>query len=173
MISYAAFLRGVSPMNAKMPELKRCFESANFTDVKTILSSGNVVFRAHGAPEERLERRAQAAMQKQLGRTFRTIVRSIDQLKQILDSDPFGDFLLAPGSKCVVSFLTAVPPKLALPIEQEGARIVCVRGTEAFTAYVRSPRGPVFMQLIDKTFGDEVTTRTWDTLKKVVRAGEG
>jgi hypothetical protein len=26
------------------------------------------------------------------------------------------------------------------------------------------------MTLIEKTFGDEVTTRTWDTLKKVVGA---
>ena len=43
---YAAFLRGVSPMNAKMPELKRAFEAAGFGDVKTLLSSGNVVFDA-------------------------------------------------------------------------------------------------------------------------------
>jgi len=28
MPRYAAFLRGVSPMNAKMPELKKCFEAA-------------------------------------------------------------------------------------------------------------------------------------------------
>jgi hypothetical protein len=31
---------------------------------------------------------------------------------------------------------------------------------------VRSPKGPVFMTLIEKTFGKEVTTRTWDTVKK-------
>src|SRR5690349_4890963 len=44
MPRYAAFLRGVMPMNAKMPDLKRAFERAGFTDVKTILGSGNVVF---------------------------------------------------------------------------------------------------------------------------------
>ncbi len=42
MPRYAAFLRGVGPMNAKMPELKQVFEAAGFTDVKTILASGNV-----------------------------------------------------------------------------------------------------------------------------------
>jgi len=26
--------------------------------------------------------------------------------------------------------------------------------------------GPVFMKLIEMTFGKEVTTRTWDTVKK-------
>jgi hypothetical protein len=29
MPRYAAFLRGVSPMNAKMPELKKAFEEGN------------------------------------------------------------------------------------------------------------------------------------------------
>jgi len=33
--SYAAFLRGVTPMNVKVAELKKCFESAGFADVKT------------------------------------------------------------------------------------------------------------------------------------------
>jgi uncharacterized protein (DUF1697 family) len=46
MPRYLAFLRGVSPMNAKMPELKRCFEAAGFTDVKTVLANGNVAFDA-------------------------------------------------------------------------------------------------------------------------------
>jgi uncharacterized protein (DUF1697 family) len=40
MAQYVAFLRGVSPMNLKMPDLKRCFESAGFTSVRTLLSSG-------------------------------------------------------------------------------------------------------------------------------------
>jgi uncharacterized protein (DUF1697 family) len=49
MPRYLAFLRGVSPMNAKMSELKRCFEAAGYTDVKTVLSSGNVAFDARAA----------------------------------------------------------------------------------------------------------------------------
>ena len=46
MRCYAAFLRGVSPMNVKMPDLKLAFEAAGFEDVRTVLSSGNVVFGA-------------------------------------------------------------------------------------------------------------------------------
>ena len=48
MPRYVAFLRGVSPMNAKMPELARCFEGSGFTEVKTVLSSGNLVFNWRG-----------------------------------------------------------------------------------------------------------------------------
>jgi hypothetical protein len=42
-----------------------------------------------------------------------------------------------------------------------------VKGREVFTAYVPGPRGAVFMTLIEKTFGEEVTTRTWDTVSKI------
>ena len=44
-----------------------------------------------------------------------------------------------------------------------------MKGTEIFSAYVPSPRGAVFMTLIEKTFGDQLTTRSWDTLRNVVR----
>ena|SRR5262245_22687355 len=170
MPHYAAFLRGVMPMNVKMPELKRCFEAAGFTDVKTVLSSGNVVFSAREASEASLERKAEAAMSKHLGRAFLTIVRPLEALRAILAADPYKAFRLTPGAKRVVTFLRSTPKsRLTLPIELDGARILHVEGREVFTAYARSARGPVFMTLIQKTFGEEATTRTWDTVKKVAR----
>jgi hypothetical protein len=63
MPRYAAFLRGVSPMNARMPALKACFEAAGFSNVRTLLSSGNVVFDARSSSPAALERRAEKAMQ--------------------------------------------------------------------------------------------------------------
>ena len=59
---------------------------------------------------------------------------------------------------------------LALPIGLGGARILSIKGREVFSAYLPNPKGPVFMVLIEKTFGKEVTTRTWDTVAKVARA---
>jgi uncharacterized protein (DUF1697 family) len=170
MPRYAAFLRGVSPMNAKMPELKRAFELAGFTDVKTVLSSGNVVFDARAASDEALVRRAETAMQKHLGRSFATIVRSVDALREMLETDPYEPFDVAPDAKRVVTFLRDEPASpVSLPVERDGARILCVHGREAFTAYVRSSEGPVFMALIEETFGKAVTTRTWDSVAKVAK----
>jgi len=63
MPRYVAFLRAVSPMNAKMSELKKCFEAEGFSDVRTLLSSGNVVFNARSSSVATLERRAEKAMQ--------------------------------------------------------------------------------------------------------------
>ena len=170
MKRYAAFLRGVSPMNAKMPELKEAFEAAGFTDVKTVISSGNVVFSARGGPEAALERKAEAAMKKHLGSAFLTIVRPVEALQRMLASDPYQRFRLKPGEKRVVTFLRGNPKvSLRLPVGLDGARILLIHDGAVFTAYVPSPRGAVFMGLIEKTFGKEVTTRTWDTVRKVAR----
>src|ERR1051325_1837115 len=170
MPRYAAFLRGVTPMNAKMPELKAAFESAGFTDVRTVLSSGNVVFGSRRTPESSLERKAEAAMTKRLGRTFLTIVRSVDALRELLASDPYARFASVSGAKRVVTFLRDTPPaRLDLPIELDGARILTITDREVFTDYVQTPKGPVFMTLLEKTFGKEATTRTWDTVAKVAR----
>ncbi len=138
MTRYAAFLRGVMPTNAKMPDVKKAFEAAGFTDVKTLLSSGNVVFDARSASE--------TALRKNRG------------------------FRLDPAAKRIVTFLLKKPTaKVKLPIELDGARILAIKGREVFSAYSRTPKGPVFMTLLQKTFGKEQTTRTWETVTKVAR----
>ena len=157
-------------MNAKMPELKKALENAGFTDVKTVLSSGNVVFTAPKTPEASLQQKVEAAFERQLGHTFLTIVRSVDELRAMLASDPYEKFRLPSDAKRVVTFLREKPTaKPKLPIEVDGARILAKNEREVYTAYVRSPKGAVFMVLIEKTFGKDVTTRTWDTIAKVAR----
>ena len=171
--AYAAFLRGVTPINLKSADLAKAIVAAGFSEPKTVLASGNVVFRGPVAPLDEIARRAEEGMRLRMGRSFFTIVRAIDALEELLAADPYRTFRLASDAKRVVTFLPAPPgSKLSLPLELDGARILCVRGAEVFTAYTRSPRGPVFMKLIEQTFGKDVTTRTWDTIKKVVRAGK-
>lgn len=171
MHRYVAFLRGVSPMNAKMVELKDCFERAGFTDIKTVLSSGNIVFDARTASETTLERKAETTMTKQLGHAFYTIVRPANVLRELFELDPYAAFRLPTSAKRVVTFLRKPrTEKLMLPIEVDGARILAIHDREIFTAYVPNPRGPVFMALIEKTFGTHVTTRTWDTIRRCANA---
>ena len=167
---YAAFLRGVMPMNVKMPELRAAFEKAGFDEVRTILGSGNVVFSARRASDSSLERRAEEAMEAHLGRMFLTIIRPVEELHDLLAADPFASYRLPAASKRIVTFLREEPARTPprLPV-QDGARILAVRGREVFSSYVPTPRGPVFMSLIEKTFGQQLTTRTWDTVKKVAR----
>lgn len=170
MPRYAAFLRGVMPTNAKMPDLKSAFEAAGFTDVKTVISSGNVVFTANRSSESTLQKKAEAAMLDRLGRHFLTIVRPVDALRELLATDPYAAFNLAPGSKRIVTFLLAEPGlPVVLPVGLGDARILARKGREVFSAYLPDPKGPNFMTLIEKTFGKNVTTRTWETVAKVAR----
>jgi len=170
MPRYAAFLRGVMPTNCKMPALKAAFEAAGFTAVKTVLGSGNVVFDARSTSEEALQQKAEAAMQERLGQAFLTIVRPVEQLRKILQTDPYRPFKVSPKAKRIVTFLRGRPTaKIKLPIEMDGARILAMKDGEIFSAYLPTPKGPVFMTLIQKTFGKDVTTRTWDTVAKVAR----
>ena len=158
-------------MNAKMPELKKAFEAAGFANVKTVIASGNVVFDAPAAKASSLEQRAEAAMTAALGRTFLTIIRPVDALEELLEADVYRRFRLAPKAKRVVTFLRkAKSTTLELPLSLDGARILAVEGCEVFSAYIPSTNGAPFMTLIEKTFGKDVTTRTWDTIKKIALA---
>jgi uncharacterized protein (DUF1697 family) len=158
-------------MNAKMPELKKAFETAGFTEVKTVLSSGNVVFDARRASVTALQQRAETAMGERLGQGFLTIVRPVDALRDLLASDPYRAFRLDPSAKRIVTFLRDEPAAVVtLPLEQDGARLLALDGREIFSAYVPTPKGPVFMSLIERTFGKALTTRTWDTVARVARA---
>lgn len=171
MARYVAFLRGVSPTNAKMPDLRRCFEAAGFSDVRTLLSSGNVAFSTRASSPELLEGRAEKAMQAGLGHGFRAFVRSAEHLQALVASEPFADFELPPSAKRVVTFLRQpTASRVALPVERDGARILKVTGTEAYTVYVPSAKGPAFMTLLERTFGADVTTRTLETVQRCARA---
>ena len=168
MPRYVALLRGVSPMNCKMAELKACVEAAGYANVKTLLSSGNVAFdAARKTGDAALEKKLEAAMQQHLGRGFYTIVRPAAELQALLDADPFGEFKLPAQAKRVVSFLREEPKAVpALPLALSKARILAVRGREILSAYEPGDDTPVFMALIERTFGKDITTRTWDTVRK-------
>ena len=171
MPRYVALLRGVSPTNCSMAELKRCVERAGFTNVKTVLASGNVAFDSTSRSVATIEQRLEPIFTKQFGRTFHTIVRSTAELEALLKEDPFSKLALPAGAKRVVTFARKLAkPKHPLPIERDGAQLLMSREREAFSAYLPTPKGPVFMELIKATFGTDVTTRTWDTVAKCAKA---
>lgn len=171
MPRYVAFLRGVSPMNANMAELKGRFERAGFTAVRTVLASGNVVFDGLAAADTTIEQQAEAAMRRDGGRGFYTIVRRVAELEALLAGDPYAEHGIPAHAKRIVSFLREPrAPRVALPLALDHASVFCLRGREVFTAYVPTDKGPVFMTLIERAFGTDVTTRTWDTVARCAAA---
>lgn len=154
-------------MNAKMPALKACFEAAGFSDVHTLLSSGNVAFDARASSLPALERRAEEAMQSGLGRSFATIVRPQTSLQALVESDPYAAFALSPSAKALVVFLrTPMTSNLDLPVHRKDASILGFNDSEALCAYVPGPNASGFMALLERTFGKTITTRTLDTVRR-------
>ncbi len=99
MTRYAALLRGVSPINLKMPDLTHALNAMGFKDVKTVLASGNVVFSGPKASEATVARKVEAALEKHAGRKFPTIVRTIKELEALLDKDPFAKHCVSAKAK--------------------------------------------------------------------------
>ena len=168
---YVAFLRGVTPQNASMADIKRCFESAGFGEVRTVLASGNVVFSARLTSLPEIQDLAEHAMAIGMGRTFGTVVRSAQSVRALLSADPFSEFSVPQEAKRVVTFLRdAKRAGPELPIERDGVQILKRLGNDVLTVYVPHPKGPVFMGMLEKAFGKDITTRTLDTVRKCLAA---
>ena len=64
-----ALLRGINigpRQRVKMPELRELIEGLGYTDVQTLVQSGNVVFTARAKPAT-LEKKLEQEIEKQLG----------------------------------------------------------------------------------------------------------
>lgn len=170
MTSYVAFLRGVMPTNLKMADLKAAYEDAGFENVRTLLSSGNVVFTYSKGSRQALEEIATSSLEARVGRSFQTSIFETEQIATLIASDPYASFTLPVNCKKVMTFLKNSPQSLNLPVTDRGATIYALKGVVAFSAYTPHPDGPVFMSLLEKTFGKEVTTRTLATVQKCLAA---
>ncbi|NKL10337.1 DUF1697 domain-containing protein [Rhizobium leguminosarum] len=90
---YIALLRAVNvggTGSLPMAELKAICEDLGFSDVKTYIQSGNVLFRANEA-EKAVEERLDEAIGKKLGKRPGVMVRSRKELDGIVDDAPFPD----------------------------------------------------------------------------------
>lgn len=113
MKPYIALLRAVNVGGTgKLPmtELKTMCEAAGFSQVKTYIASGNVVFLAKGdaaAVKAALEKKLEAYAGKPVG----VLVRTPEEMKAVLAANPFAD--KAPN-RTVAIFLDEAPPADAL-----------------------------------------------------------
>ena len=55
---------------------------------------------------------------------------------------------------------------MSLPIERDDVRILAVLGDAAICAYVPNPKGPIFMTMLARAFGADITSRSLETVRK-------
>lgn len=112
-----ALLRGVNVGGAKkvaMVDLKAMIEALGFAEVKTLLQSGNVVFRAGDETEAALEAHLEAETEKRLGLKTSFLVRDAKQWRAIIDANPFPTEAQAEPSRTLVTVSRAAMPAEAL-----------------------------------------------------------
>lgn len=88
---YVALLRGINVggnSTVPMARLAGLFIDAGFTDVKTFINSGNVIFRAVEHDEALLTRRIEDAIETEFGFKVPVVLRSREQIDALVAAIP-------------------------------------------------------------------------------------
>ena len=172
---YVALLRGIGPLNPNMrnDKLRGVFESLSFHNVQTVISSGNVVFETRTKDVAAMERKIEAAWPSQLGFRSTTIIRSRDQMLDLVASNPFGGRADSPASSLQVTFLKHPPDvELDVPsIAASGGYTIVAADDQAICSVIDTVGSGAaeFMRSVEKMLGKQITTRTWKTVHRIVR----
>jgi uncharacterized protein (DUF1697 family) len=87
-----------------MAELKVCFESLGYQNVKTYINSGNVLFTSPQTDPHKLESAIENALSKAFGRPIMAVVRSQQQINDLLNHLPTS-WAANPNQKFNIIFL--------------------------------------------------------------------
>jgi uncharacterized protein (DUF1697 family) len=173
MRTYIGLLRGINLAGHKMvamADLRDLMTTLGFSDVKTLLQSGNVVFRGSPTAPAALERRLEAALEKRLGFSVEFHVRTADEWRDIVGANPFGaEAKNDPGHLLVTCFKA--------PLEKANVKALeaAITGRETLHAdgrhlYMVFPDGVGTSKvagMIDRKLGARGTARNWNTVVKL------
>lgn len=157
---YVAFLRGINVGGnrlIKMDALKAAFEKMKFRKVKTVLAAGNVLFESEDTDALALTRKIESGLEKSVGYPVGIVLRTIEQLERLVTSDPFKGVKVTPATRLWVTFL------------REKARGK-TEITNVFELTSDLRKGMNVMAELDKEHGRGITTRSWSTIGKILKA---
>jgi len=174
MNRYIAFLRGINVgghHKVSMIELRKEMEKLNFEKVVTLLNSGNVIFDSIADDLESLEKRISGHLEKTFGFPIPTILRKSDMIYRLLDSNPFKDIVVTKDIRLYVSFLWKdVETDLQFPwtSDDNSYKIMDIKDKTILSvldlSVTKTPKG---MEVIERVFGKNITTRNWNTIKRI------
>lgn len=168
MPRFVALLRGVNVGGRNplpMAELRALVESLGFTEVVTLIQSGNVVFSAERSPTSGL---LESAIEERFGLTLPVIVRSGEELRRALAANPYP--AAEPGT-LHLGFLAATPAAgdvAALEPDRYLPERFQLQGAEL---YLELPAGMGRSKLpayLERGLRVPVTLRNWATSMKLL-----
>jgi uncharacterized protein (DUF1697 family) len=135
-----------------MRNAKLCavFEELGFTDVRPVLASGNIVFASTARSSAALEKKIEQALEKKLALKLDVMVRPRAELEAMLKGDPFDGATHSREQYLIVTFRKDDPAPVFGKIVRE------------------ETDGAEFMVELEKRYGKRITTRTWNTIGKIV-----
>jgi uncharacterized protein (DUF1697 family) len=176
MPRFVALLRGINVggKNAiPMPGLKACFEEEGFTDVRTYIQSGNVVFSAPPSSQAELTRRIERTIRSAFDHYDASVVlRSRSQLRTVVQKAPktFGSeptayrydvcFLKAP--------LTAKQVVATVPTKEGVDRIWAGSGVVYFSRLTSRATQSRLNRVASLPVYQQMTIRNWNTTTKLL-----
>jgi uncharacterized protein (DUF1697 family) len=161
----AAMLRGVNLGKRKviMSELRALIEGAGFTDVRTLVASGNLVFNTKltGA---KLEAKLEKVILEGLELKTDVFVRDADRLDAVIAANPFKPFAKTNPNFLVVNFMRGPATKAEFEAMENTALTgedIC-QGNDCL--YIKFPKGQGVSKLKMPKSG---TARNWNTVTKL------
>jgi uncharacterized protein (DUF1697 family) len=174
MSTHIALLRGINLTGHKkvmMAELRAMVDGLGLGDTRTVLQSGNVVFRGGTKSSARLEHVLEAETEKRLGVRTEVHVRTATEWAAIVEANPFPEEAVSdPGHLVVVAFKGTITPQAVAALQAgiTGREIVRGAGRHVYITY---PDGIGTSRLttavIDRALGARGTARNWNTVLKL------
>ncbi|MBE0639131.1 MAG: DUF1697 domain-containing protein [Bacteroidales bacterium] len=179
MTTYISLLRGINVSGQKlikMDALKVLCENLGFTDVRTYLQSGNVIFQTHDSQIAVLEKLISDQVKKQFGFDVPVIVLTVDDLMEIVEKNPFKDDPSKDPASQYVTFLSAQPVKYDIQsIGYKKTKEEEITVTER-AVYLYCPNGygrtKLTNNFLESKLNVTATTRNWKSTTELLTIGQ-
>jgi uncharacterized protein (DUF1697 family) len=172
-VIHVALLRGInlgSRRRVAMADLRSWLTALGYEDVRTLLQSGNAVFRSDKRPAT-VREEVEAALAEGAGFTVDCVFRTAPELRAVVDADPFGDTVTDP-SRYVVSFLDVPGKWPRLDVSAYEPELVHLAEREAYFWLPNGQTKSPILAAFPARKGEVATVRNWNTVTKLLAMAE-
>lgn len=174
MLVHISLLRAINVGGRQpiiMAELRDLLTELGFQDTRSLLQTGNLVFRSKALSGVELEEHLEKAVEQQFNLRTDFLVRTKREWKQIIAHNPFREEAKRDAAHLVVMFLKRSPGAHEVKALQEaitGPEIVSVHEKQAYVVYPAGiGRSRLTNALLEKKLGTRGTGRNWNTVLKL------
>ncbi|HWM02449.1 MAG TPA: DUF1697 domain-containing protein [Actinophytocola sp.] len=169
MTTYVALLRGINLAGKRrvaMADLRTWLTELGYTDVRTLLQSGNAVFRTGKRPDT-VRRELEKRLADGAGFQIDCVVRTVDELRAVIEADPLGTVADNP-SRYLVSFLGGVAAPPAFAADSFAPELFHLAEREVYFWVPDGIQNSKVLAAFPARKGEVATVRNWNTVTKLL-----